>query len=87
MRATRGHADRHGFARVSIVQACARAPYAKVHFLSSLKAWLCLLKSPFLLQRLMLPRIVDTLLDDDVRPPFSAPDRARKCALARRTAA
>ena len=30
---------------------------------------LCLLKSPFLLLRLMWQRIVDTLLDDDVRPP------------------
>ncbi len=34
----------------------------------------------------MLPRIVDTLLDDDVRPRFSAPDSARECALTRRTA-
>ncbi len=45
---------------------------------------LCLLKSPFLLPWLMLQRAVDTLLDDDVRPPLIAPDLARACALARR---
>jgi hypothetical protein len=44
---------------------------------------LCLMKSPFLLQRLLSPRIVDTLLDDDVRPPLTAPDPGRERALAR----
>ena len=39
---------------------------------------LCLLKSPFLLLRLMLQRIVDTLLNDDVRPPLTAPDPTRE---------
>ena len=48
---------------------------------------LCLLKSPFLLLLLMLQRIVDTLLDDDVRPRLTAPDPTRECALARRTPA
>src|ERR1700676_5566750 len=45
---------------------------------SIVRPHLCLLKRPFLLLRLMLQQIVDTLLDDDIRPPLTAPDSARE---------
>src|SRR5947208_8860289 len=47
----------------------------------------CLLKSPFLLRRLMLRPTMDTLLGDDVGAPVLPPGRANMGAFARRAPA